>query len=322
MEKIFEAFAEKIREEEEKLLGEGFTTEIIKVPKNNGAVQTGLGITEKTSLVTTVIYLEEYFPLYIHGEPISGLAREIYETCQIQKAQREVKRKVDSMQDFSLARENIVCRLVNYKMNEKRLLQLPHILITDLAVIFYVYMGDYTDGRLFSVITNQLMGHWGTPPDGLLPLAMENTQRLSPVQFNSMGELLEEAGTGWQLPEEPDSFLPGYGLYVLTNTQRQNGAVSILYPGMLKQIAEKLEDDLVIIPSSLHEVILAPYQGGWMLNKIEEIIMEVNREEVALSERLSTHAYTYRQHSNQIHAVLNGKEVFPGFPLGQLCPDK
>ena len=322
MEKTFEAFTEQIKEETEKLLEEGFTAGITEVMKNNGTVQTGLAITEKTGKLTTVLYLEQYFSLYMQGEPVKGLAKEIYETFQTQKALNEVEHRVPSIQDFSLSRENIVCRLVHFKMNEASLLQLPHIRITDLAATFYVYMGDYTDGRLFSVVTNQLMEHWGISLHEMLFPAMENTQRLSPVQFNSMEEIFKETGITQQLSEELGGLLSESGLYVLTNAQRQNGAVSILYPGVLKRVSEKLEDDLIIIPSSIHEVLLTPYQGGWMLDSMEKIITEVNREEVTLSERLSTHAYTYRRQGNQIHAVLNGKEALPGFPLSRLYPDK
>ena len=49
--------------------------------------------------------------------------------------------------------------------------------------------------------------------------------------------------------------------YVLTNIQGINGAVCLLYPQVLKNFAEEAGRDIIILPSSIHEVLLLPDNG-------------------------------------------------------------
>lgn len=45
--------------------------------------------------------------------------------------------------------------------------------------------------------------------------------------------------------------LPSVALYVLTNSRGINGAACMLYPRVLKEFAESLGEDLIILPSSI-----------------------------------------------------------------------
>ena len=47
-------------------------------------------------------------------------------------------------------------------------------------------------------------------------------------------------------------------MYVLTNKYKLWGAAAFLYPGVLKATAKRFGKDLIILPSSVHEVILIP----------------------------------------------------------------
>ena len=45
-------------------------------------------------------------------------------------------------------------------------------------------------------------------------------------------------------------------LYVLTNDAAHNGAACVLYPDKLKDLADEFGSDLLILPSSIHEVLI------------------------------------------------------------------
>lgn len=47
-------------------------------------------------------------------------------------------------------------------------------------------------------------------------------------------------------------------LYTLTNTLEWNGASALLYPDVLETYANQYGCDWLIIPSSVHEVLLSP----------------------------------------------------------------
>ena len=55
---------------------------------------------------------------------------------------------------------------------------------------------------------------------------------------------------------------------VLTSLSKQYGAGCILYDGILEQIAEAWQDDVVIFVTSSFETLLFPYQNNsWTLNE-------------------------------------------------------
>lgn len=66
----------------------------------------------------------------------------------------------------------------------------------------------------------------------------------------------------------------------------------MLYENELHELAENLESDLYILPSSVHEVLAVSTE----LTEPEELaqmVAEVNMQEVALEERLSNQVYHY-----------------------------
>ena len=47
-------------------------------------------------------------------------------------------------------------------------------------------------------------------------------------------------------------------MMILTNSRKTYGACCILYPKVLEQLAERVDGDYYLIPSSVHEFILLP----------------------------------------------------------------
>ena len=82
-------------------------------------------------------------------------------------------------------------------------------------------------------------------------------------------------------------------MYVLTNTQKLYGAGCMLYPGLLEAISEKLDADLYLLPSSIHEVILLPAESRICQKELAEMVDSINRTELAADEILSSSVYYY-----------------------------
>jgi hypothetical protein len=82
-------------------------------------------------------------------------------------------------------------------------------------------------------------------------------------------------------------------MHVLSNPYRTWGASIILYPGVLREIAEKLGGNLLILPSSIHEVIVMRWENEAEYDEITEIVKEINRKEVMPEDVLSDSVYFY-----------------------------
>jgi hypothetical protein len=90
-------------------------------------------------------------------------------------------------------------------------------------------------------------------------------------------------------------------MYVLTNTQKINGAACMLYEGILSDFADYHGKDLYILPSSVHEVILVLDDQEIKKEDLDHMVKEVNLSEVEEGDVLSDHAYFYNRNLRQIY---------------------
>lgn len=90
-------------------------------------------------------------------------------------------------------------------------------------------------------------------------------------------------------------------IYVVTHEGRVYGAVAALYKGVLNQLAEKLGSDLIIIPSSVHEVLVLPKDESYRSAEIwNRMVREVNETQLEGEEVLSDHIYLYCKETKDI----------------------
>ncbi len=86
---------------------------------------------------------------------------------------------------------------------------------------------------------------------------------------------------------------------VITNMDKTFGASAIYRKDLLKEIADKFESDLYIIPSSIHELIVMPINDISREN-MDAMVNDVNENEVDPTERLSNHIYIFRRDTMEI----------------------
>ena len=82
-------------------------------------------------------------------------------------------------------------------------------------------------------------------------------------------------------------------MLILTNAGKTYGACCILYPKVLERLAERVDGDYYLIPSSVHEFILLPVEQGRSAAELKEMIVEVNSTELTPEEILSDQLYLY-----------------------------
>ena len=82
--------------------------------------------------------------------------------------------------------------------------------------------------------------------------------------------------------------------YILTNQKEVDGAIYFMSPEVVGAIAEALEDDLYILPSSVNEVLLvraSELEGG--VDELKEMVRDVNGTVVSEKDILSYSVYYY-----------------------------
>ena len=61
-----------------------------------------------------------------------------------------------------------------------------------------------------------------------------------------------------------------------------------------------MESDLIILPSSIHEVLLLPYEANLSFQELTDMVSHINRAEVPVEDRLSDQVYLYSRNLDSV----------------------
>lgn len=306
----YSTFTEEIMDKVKDLMGEEFDVKIYKVTKNNSLELDSLVIMKKGGNYTPNIYLLSYFEAYLQGVGVDELAQRIvhvYHNYTYPILNEKFSYTYEEIKAF------VTYRLVSFHKNRKLLEKIPYVKYLDLAITFHCLVRDDSDGIGTIRITNEHIQHWGVTKQQLLDLAILNTRNLFPHSIKSMEEVIygmikEEYKSRPEdsLPEIVDTCFENFSsskehrMYILTNQKGINGATCLLYDHVLKEFAEKIQTDLYILPSSIHEVILIPYSNSLSKETLSDMVMDVNRTQVARDEVLSDRIYFYSRKKDSL----------------------
>ena len=292
-------FSQKVCRAVKEELGEKYSVELKEVRKNNGVLLHGLLISSGNQNVVPTIYLEHFFRAYEEGMTFAEVLRRLLEVYGKDVPARSVD--MDFFRDFDRVRERICYRLVGQAGNEELLKDVPHVEFLDMAVcFFYAYKGkELGEGSI--LIHNSHMKMWNCSVTDLMGLAKQNTPALFPWQCCTMEEVIRDMLDR----EHQDKLLAEeVPMKVLSNRQRMNGAVCLIYPDVLERLAEEYETDLYILPSSIHETILLADSGREKPGELKAMIVQVNRTQVAPEEVLTDSLYRYDRRKKRVEVIL------------------
>lgn len=86
----------------------------------------------------------------------------------------------------------------------------------------------------------------------------------------------------------------GMDLLVVTNKSRMYGAAAMLFNGVLEDISKRMGSDIVVLPSSIHEVLIVPITSMVAYDVLLNMVREVNLTEVSVEERLTDSIYIWK----------------------------
>lgn len=275
--------------------------DINRVLKDNGAAYTGMTIRLEGENVAPNIYLDDYYIDYTNG------GNDMEETLRAVADAYAAARQDDVMSyvpEDGNVKNAVFMKLVNYDMNRELLATCPYVPYMDMAVTFrYLVRKDET-GIASAHITYKNMERLGLQEGELFDLAKENTCRLFPTVFEPLGNILRNMMPGMELPE--DELIP---LYVLTNDTGINGASAMVYEDeLIREFAVRAGQDIYILPSSLHEVLLLPADKNMSDEEIQAMVREINRNVLSDSEFLSDNIYKYDVREQKLEQVTGAAE--------------
>lgn len=287
---VYEAFLNNVTEQIRQTLGEGYDLTLRKIPKNNGLILDGLCITQGDAHIAPAIYLNSCYSRYLSGQPVEDITAEIVALYQNNDMPSDMD--YSKLSQYRDMKPLIACKLIHAASNQKLLEEIPHILWLDLAIVFYLSIQEDDSGLMTAVIHNQHLDVWDISLEELKETALVNTPSLFPPVISSMARIIEDldhalTGNNQAYKGRPAPF------FVLSNTSGIYGASCILYPDVIKNFAEVMEKDIIILPSSIHEVLLLPNGGDISCNEMSRLVTHINHTEVPKEDRLSNQVYLY-----------------------------
>lgn len=320
----YDEFVCCVRDGMAEILGNNVNVKIHKVLKNNDIELDALTILNQSSNVSPTIYLNSYYEELQDGMEIGEIINEIYQLYE--EHSNKLHFDVDIFKDFEKIRGRIAYKLINTKSNMKLLTDIPSVPFLDLSIVFYCLLDNDYLGSATALIHNIHKDMWNISTEELYEIAKQNTPKILQYELKNMNELIREIlvdDLQKTIYERDDRYdencnMPGpeevadgllkdissareqISMYVLTNKQRTNGAACILYENVMEEFAWSVGEDLFVLPSSVHEVILVPAVRGINEEELTQMVREVNSEELDEIDILSDHVYFYSKVRNEI----------------------
>ncbi len=266
--------------------------------KNNGVKLHGITIKEKDQTIAPTFYIESFLDEYNEEKTVEEISNRIISLNRKYSTSKSVD------MNFINTYEGVVNRLgfklINRKMNEEYIEDMPFIQYLDLAIVFTISMDHdgFSDGII--TVKNELLKMWGVSVNQIFSDAKKNMNATNPYIFGNILSFIDESGL---VTKECHS---DYKMYVLSNDKKCYGASAILYDNMLERIYTEMNEDYYILPSSVHELIAIPVSGcPQSVGELMNMVKEINSTQLEQQDILSNSIYIYSHATGTLSEALS-----------------
>lgn len=290
----FELFKERTCETLKKRFPDA-KVEISQVGAKSLHPYTGLSFLRAGKTSCFVINLDWFYKRYCNNEDYDKLVSEMIE----QSDDERIGTSLDKYMYYEEAKSVLFAQLRYIDAVPEDAVYYE---IDDFAMMFFLLVGKFPGGNWCLRISKELLEIFNVSEEQLMKDALKNSEVLMPPCVTPLAELLQgDMGCGKACPMTT---------LVVTNIENCRGAVVLFYEGMLDRLASYLQDDLLIVPSSIHEMLVFPAsEHVGEEEKMEELIHEMNMTSlVGRGEKLSDHLFCYHRFTRSFVPVFEKKE--------------
>ena len=285
----YEAFKNKMREKLQERMGSKGEVKVIQLKENNGGLRDELAYVVNDNNLTPGLWLEDIYELskeYSFEECLDGVEEAFNNRLKLSKSAL--------YKSWEEAKKYLQVKVINAAWNKEVLKEIPHINYLDLAIIFTV--GGLEEDIEWTGLTIKYehLGKWGIELAEFLETAIK---KLYGEEFSIRG-VDECLNPNWRVLGTDDGTI-----YVMTNKQEEFGATAIVRVDLIREFANKVQSDLYIIPSSLHEILLIPTNKMNDRALLKKSLKTVNQFWVKQSDCLSENIYYFDRQSGTVEVV-------------------
>ena len=319
-------FTEKTVKALSEYFGKDAEVKTHKIYKNNGVLLQGVCALKNGKNIAPTIYLNVFLERYHNGESFGELIKEMIQVLEESQVREDFN--TEFFMDYEKVRKKLVLRLIHLEKNQELLKNVPYLRFQDLAIVCHCLITTEEIGMGAILIHKEHLKIWNVEEKVLFRDAFENSPVMEPFKIFRMSEILKrilknsvqerieeichdyacdqdtllESTLEHMVQEMEENQIP---MYVLTNEKCCYGAACLVYPRMLEILAEKIQNDFFVIPSSVHEIIIISKTEDVNSFHLNEMINEVNLTQVEEEEWLSNHTYLYQRNNKKLISVTN-----------------
>jgi hypothetical protein len=260
------------------------------VEKNNGCKYDCLTIEGMNNKITPVIYLKKYFNDYNMGKSLTDIITEI--SIHINK---NINMNVsEQIIDWSSACSKVYPKIVNSEMNQEYLTRIPHTDMLDLSIVYYIRLDGYDYKHVTTIVKDEILKLWGITVEELHRQSMKNLNDNCDVSFQNIESALMECAdkAGVDMDIDSNMLEKCSDVFVLTTSEGIGGASYMANDEVLRTISGILGCDLIILPSSINELIILR-DDSFDITYLKAVVSEVNKTAVSPEEVLSDQVYLF-----------------------------
>lgn len=292
------------------------------VTKNNGLVLHGMSIKKRDSNISPIIYLDSFYQQFREKEFT------LDEVCN----QIAMFYQQDNTPDLDLSwfsyygqcRGKLTVKLVGIEENRELLKDAAHFEFGDLAGIYQIDLQNVFPAMGHSTITvrNEHIAMWNIPDkqvyiDAILNLYYKEEYKITGLMDIIAGAIPENAAWDFGAVEKPIM-----EMYMLSNHDMCNGAAGMLRMDLLQDFSEQIGKNLVILPSSLHEVILVPEDQETDMKTLLDMVTSINRDVVDKEDFLSNNVYFYDRKTHEMYQGAEKRLMQIKIPVNEKTAEK
>ena len=299
----FEQFVEDVKAEIKHYLPDEFKDAQIDVLQHTKLNDSYLGMTVRKDdqTIAPTISLNHYYEMFQEfDENLDIVMQQVADLVTL----KPIHIDMGMFMNYEIAKEHLFIRVSDAERNDEILERLPHKRIENLAITYHIVADIGDEGIGSTPITYQMLRGYGITEEQLHQDALENSPKIFPAKVEAIGSMMnkmmrEDMRHSGMSDEEIDLYFENMGLNepnpltVVTNEHQTNGAAVLFYPGQMEKLGESVKGDFFILPSSTHEVLILPDDGGMTYQELKAMVMEINSTQVSPEDRLADEVYHY-----------------------------
>ncbi|MEY8334682.1 DUF5688 family protein [Lachnospiraceae bacterium 47-T17] len=297
----FETFIQRAQEQMQQLVEAGEQVVVTDVHKDNGKHYNGIGVRSSNDSAVPVASLEDMYTDYAAGSTLYAICAAVLQ--HLRDARGNASATLNMAFDLEFVKNNVFAMLINHDLNRDALAALVHKPYLDLEIILYI---DFEQKHILKV-TKPLLQQWGVSEESLFEYAFHNLIVKRPVVIEALKDTLVCMMTDLSLADSDTiatimKYAAVSSLHIVTNDTGQYGAICMLYPDVLARFADKMNSDLIIFPSSVHEVLLFAITDKNSEKEASKLVREINST-ILQEHVLANNAYKYLRETGKITII-------------------